>query len=94
MKDVPLVNTFKRLMDIIDGTTYGQLNRLGKKVSTDGTVSRSPDLKRLVHIQQWKLCIKTHQKLFQLRSLDGVVYGNSLRRIPAFHGARHGLAVI
>ena len=36
----------------------------------------------------------TYQKLFQLKSFDGVLHGTSLRRIPALHGVRYGLLVL
>eukprot|EP00959_Pyramimonas_sp_CCMP1952_P455595 9471797-Pyramimonas_sp.AAC.1 len=73
LPEAMLIDTFRKLMDIVDGSACGQLTRLGKTVDRNGKVGCSPDIKTLIAIQPWKLCMLTYQRLLQLESLDGVL---------------------
>ncbi|CAK0840601.1 unnamed protein product, partial [Prorocentrum cordatum] len=71
LPEAMLIDTFRNLMDIFGKSTCGQLTRSGKTVGQNGKVGCSPDVKTLISIQPWKLCMLTHQLLFQFKSLDG-----------------------
>ncbi|CAK0840390.1 unnamed protein product, partial [Prorocentrum cordatum] len=92
--DQQMLNTLGRLMDIVDGSIYGQVTRLGRTITQDGQVKCSPDAKTLVNLQPWKLSMMTYRTIFHLKSLDGILYGTSLRRVPPLHAVRFGLLVL
>ena len=64
--DKLLADTFKELMDIVDGSIYGQISRLGKTVDSNNKIGCSPDVKTLMTNHTWRLCMTTYQELFQL----------------------------
>eukprot|EP00959_Pyramimonas_sp_CCMP1952_P177437 3708855-Pyramimonas_sp.AAC.1 len=41
----------------------------------------------------WTLCLKICQQVFHLKSIDGIVYGTWVRRIPGLDRMHHGLLV-
>ncbi|CAK0830168.1 unnamed protein product, partial [Prorocentrum cordatum] len=94
LEDNRNLDTFRRLMDIVDGSIYGQMTRLGKTIGQDGQTKCTAYIKTLVNLQPWKLSMITHETIFQLKGIDGVIYGTSLRRIPSLFGVKFGLLTL
>ena len=88
------LDKFRKLMDIVDGSVYGQVTRLGKVVESDGRLKCTPDIQSLAGLQPWKLSMMTYKTVFRLKGIDGVLYGTSLRRIPSLSGVKYGLLIL
>ena len=84
-------NLFK-LMDLVDGTAYGQYTRLGKTFNGN-TMVCFPPVEQLRLVIHWTLCLQICKKVFHLKSVDGLLYGTSVKRIPALDRIFHGLLV-
>ncbi|CAK0800448.1 unnamed protein product, partial [Prorocentrum cordatum] len=92
LQDTTDSSNLTKLMDLVDGTAYGQYTRIGK-IFDGSSMTCSPSVSQLRLVKHWCLCLQIYQRVFHLKSVDGLLYGTSVRRIPALDRMRHGLLV-
>ena len=75
--------TVNKLMDIIEGTSPGQQQRVGKNMLEDGTIEfLPPDLQQQPPLI-WHLAQEVGLQLLQLENMDGILYGIGVKRVHA-----------
>ena len=81
-------------MDLVEGATISKVVTHGRMMNEDHSFIYIPEELYKRATRPFSLAVETAKNLFSLQNLDGVIFGNNIRRFPEIKYCHFGVLLI